>query len=143
MPVPGSFLSTGREDDCEIFLLKAAGPSRPTCASTAVCQDTEKATVGSGSVLTIVYGAVSSVDHCLWCCVLSVTVGSGSALTIVSGAVFSTGSWDEVENMEVQPQRLADLHHHGHHQFLQHVAHRSGNVGLKPREWELAKGPGS
>ncbi|KAL8567276.1 hypothetical protein ACOMHN_023319 [Nucella lapillus] len=52
-----------------------------------------------------------------------------------------------VKNMEVQSQRecrpQADLHHHGHHQFLQHVAHRSGNVGLKPREWELAKGPGN
>ncbi|KAL8617903.1 hypothetical protein ACOMHN_026480 [Nucella lapillus] len=34
----------GQKDDCEIFLLKAAEPSLPTFASTAVCQDTEKAT---------------------------------------------------------------------------------------------------
>ncbi|KAL8572525.1 hypothetical protein ACOMHN_019564 [Nucella lapillus] len=35
----------GQKDDCEIFLLKAAEPSLPTFASTAVCQDTAKATV--------------------------------------------------------------------------------------------------
>ncbi|KAL8607296.1 hypothetical protein ACOMHN_047627 [Nucella lapillus] len=34
-----------QKDDCEIFLLKAAEPSLPTFASTAVCQDTAKATV--------------------------------------------------------------------------------------------------
>ncbi|KAL8605092.1 hypothetical protein ACOMHN_018893 [Nucella lapillus] len=34
----------GQKDDCEIFLLKAAEPSLPTFASTAVCQDTAKAT---------------------------------------------------------------------------------------------------
>ncbi|KAL8620301.1 hypothetical protein ACOMHN_059901 [Nucella lapillus] len=33
-----------QKDDCEIFLLKAAEPSLPTFASTAVCQDTAKAT---------------------------------------------------------------------------------------------------
>ncbi|KAL8617059.1 hypothetical protein ACOMHN_014230 [Nucella lapillus] len=37
------------EDDCEIFLLKAAEPSLPTFASTAVCQDTAKAT-GTGGL---------------------------------------------------------------------------------------------
>ncbi|KAL8606560.1 hypothetical protein ACOMHN_015600 [Nucella lapillus] len=36
----------GQKDDCEIFLLKAAEHSLPTFASTAVCQDTAKATVG-------------------------------------------------------------------------------------------------
>ncbi|KAL8617802.1 hypothetical protein ACOMHN_044902 [Nucella lapillus] len=41
-----------REDDCEIFLLKAAEPSLPTCTSTAVCQDTAKAT-GSFLRLTL------------------------------------------------------------------------------------------
>ncbi|KAL8561551.1 hypothetical protein ACOMHN_024787 [Nucella lapillus] len=34
----------GQKDDCQIFLLKAAEPSMPTFASTAVCQDTAKAT---------------------------------------------------------------------------------------------------
>ncbi|KAL8587729.1 hypothetical protein ACOMHN_020947 [Nucella lapillus] len=39
----------GQKDDCEIFLLKAAEPSLPTFASTAVCQDTAKAT-GTGGL---------------------------------------------------------------------------------------------
>ncbi|KAL8562243.1 hypothetical protein ACOMHN_005228 [Nucella lapillus] len=38
-----------QKDDCEIFLLKAAEPSLPTFASTAVCQDTAKAT-GTGGL---------------------------------------------------------------------------------------------
>ncbi|KAL8585705.1 hypothetical protein ACOMHN_022351 [Nucella lapillus] len=39
----------GQKDDCEIFLLKAAEPSLPTFASTAVYQDTAKAT-GTGGL---------------------------------------------------------------------------------------------
>ncbi|KAL8561317.1 hypothetical protein ACOMHN_042471 [Nucella lapillus] len=54
-----------QKDDCEIFLLKAAEPSLPTFASTAVCQDTAKATdpTPADGVNIILTNVSHSEDH--------------------------------------------------------------------------------
>ncbi|KAL8595638.1 hypothetical protein ACOMHN_025674 [Nucella lapillus] len=54
------------KDDCEIFLLKAAEPSLPTFASTAVCQDTAKATALDSDRYIVTVLTSSSSGYMTW-----------------------------------------------------------------------------